>query len=283
MPIHFRADGIAIFEFDKVDEYSGGNVAPYRLDDNGHLPKEAQRQEMERYALRQKRYQYMNAMQTCFHIAANITNNLVAPSSQSHYIWAREKDGLWIFMDNGRGLIDPMPFASTIHEQSIKDALDEFRRVESIDCRMAIETLDMFYRAAFNLNHHEYQTVLILGWAIIEGCQDLIWRKFVDGGYKKINPYSNIVGARKKLLREDKNFTASIKSQILSLCGEYADYELKEIDEVRRRRNGFMHSLSPVSVDDAFAAMRGCGMVAVKALGLKLQPFGNPGGWDYLR
>jgi hypothetical protein len=283
VPIHFRADGITIFEFEKSDAYSGGAVDPFTVDDVAGRPKEANQQMARRDAIRERRFRYMNAFQTCFHVSANVSNKLSPPSSQSHHIWARQSCGHWHMQDNGAGLIDPLPFALTIELGKMQDALDEFRKIEGPNLQVALDTLDLFYRAAFNMNHHEYQTVLILGWAIVEGCQDIIWRRFIEGGYKKINRQSEIKGKRKSLLLTDRNFTASIKSQVLALTGEYADFELEGIDKVRKRRNGFMHSLEPVSIGDAFAAMWACGTVSQKALGLNLKPFGNPGGWDYKR
>lgn len=283
VPIHFRADGIAIFEFDKSPDFSGGAVDPFHLLETGHLPKDAQRQDAQRNAVRDKRYRYMNAMQSCFHVAVNMNIRLAPPSSFSHYIWARNVGPSWQLMDCGAGLIDALPMGSPVHKDKLIETIESFRLIELHDIEASLGTLDLFYRAAFNLNHHEFQTVLVLGWAIIESCQDVLWRRFVEGGYKKANPKSEIKGKRKALLLEDKNYTASIKSQVLGLFGEYTDYELAQIDEVRKRRNSFMHSLASVSVGDAFAAMNTCRIVASKAHNLKLQSFGHPGGWDYKR
>lgn len=283
VPIHFRADGIAIFEFDKCPDFSGGAVDPFYRLETGHIPKEAERQEAQRNTIREKRYRYMNAMQSCFHVAVNRINRLAPPSSLSHYILARKLGPFWQLMDCGAGLIEALPQGSPIQKDELIQSLELFNSIENHDFEPSMRTLDLFYRAAFNLYHHEFQTVLVLGWAIIEACQDVLWRRFVEGGYQKINPKSEIKGRRKAFLLEDKSYTASIKSQVLALCGEYTDYELSVVDEVRKRRNSFMHSLKPVSVGDAFAAMSACRIVAVKAHNLKLQAFGNPGGWDHKR
>lgn len=283
VPIIFRADGIVVFEFHKSELFSGGSVEPFFVDDKDGIPKEALKQIQARNALREKRFRYMNAFLTCFHVAVNISNKFTPPSSQSHYIWAREEQGIWRLMDNGAGLIGAPPYALTIGKDKIEEALSDFLLIEGISAPTSLDTLDLFYRAAFNMNHHEYQTVLILGWAIVEGAQDLIWQKLIGGGYKRFNPHSKIAGKRKALLLTDRNFTASIKSQVLALTGEHLDWELERVDRVRRRRNSFMHSLEPISISDAFDAMWACGTVAKKALNLKLSPFGNPGGWDYKR
>ncbi len=187
-------------------------------------------------------------------------------------------------MDNGAGLVMPLPFPGiSLDLETLVKGLSAFQQIDGDEYEFCLETLGLFYRAAFNLNHHEFRTVLVLGWTIIEGGQEVLWKQFVNGGYKRINPHSEIKGKRKELLLDDRNYTASIKSQILGLAGEYSDSELERIDKVRRRRNSFMHSMKPVSMSDAFEAMWACGVVAKKAVGLTLQPFGNPGGWDYKR
>ena len=283
VPIHFRRDGIAIFEFDQVAEFAGGSVDPFVVDDTGNTPKAAELQMRAREALQEKRFRYMNACLTCFHVAANVSNKITAPSSRSSYIWARFEHGSWALMDNGAGLIKPLPFALNVHVDKLQECATAFKRIEGDDFDDSLNTLDLLYRASFNLNHHEYQTVLVIGWAVIEACQELLWKRMVAGGYKRFNPSSEITGKRKKLLLTDRNFTASIKGQILALVGEYQDSELELIDRVRKKRNDFMHSLDSVTEHDAFEAMWACGIVASKSLGLKVTPFGNPSGWDYKR
>src|SRR4051812_43398746 len=64
VPIHFRADGIVIFEFDKSNEYSGGAVDSFTADDSTRTPKQAGKQMASRDTIREKRFKYMNAFQT---------------------------------------------------------------------------------------------------------------------------------------------------------------------------------------------------------------------------
>lgn len=283
VPINFRRDGIAIFEFDQVSEFAGGYVDPHIINDAGHSPEAAMRQMRAREALQEKRFRYMNACLTCFHVAANVSNNVSPPSSRSNYIWARFEHGSWMLLDNGAGLIEPQPFAFNVPVEKLQECATAFKRIEGDYFDDSLNTLDLLYRAAFNLNHHEYQTVVIIGWAIIEACQDVIWKRMVGGGYKRFNPSSEITGKRKRNLLNDRNFTASIKGQMLALAGEYRDSEFDLIDRVRKIRNAFMHSLDPVTQHDAFEAMWACSIVASKAFGLQVRPFGNPSGWDYKR
>jgi hypothetical protein len=284
VPIHFRADGIVIFEFDKSERYSGGVVEPYEVSDGGLTPNSAQRAIEARDAIRERRFRYMTAFLTCFNIALNRSNPLFVPCSSDHYIWARFESGQWRMMDNATGgLSDFKGYMGTVDATKLNNAMATFRSIRGDRVEESLQALDLFYRTAFHMSNHEFQTVLILGWALIEACQTIVWENYVRGGYKATNPHSNIIGARLKLLLTDRNFTASIKSQILALSGIFSDLDLEEIDKVRRKRNSFMHGLSTVTVSDAFETMSACRVVAKMALGLELMPFGSPGGWDYGR
>jgi hypothetical protein len=198
VPILFRADGIILFEFDKSPGYSGGVVDPYFVDDVKGAPKSARLQCDERDAIREKRFRYMNAFLTCFHIAANASNHLSPPLSKSHHIWARLESGSWRMMDNG-DLIAPIPAALTIELPKLEGAMLEFNKIDGPQLAVSLDTLAMYYRVAFNMLHHEYQTVVILGWAIVEGCQDRVWKNLIEGGYKRSIPI-------RKLPESGRNF-----------------------------------------------------------------------------
>jgi hypothetical protein len=284
VPIHFRADGIVIFEFDTVDEYAGGVVDPYEVPDTGHIPSLARRASEARDLIRERRYRYMNSFLTCFNVALNRTNDLIVPCSSAHYIWARKEQGRWHLMDNGSGRLAGIPiFPDAVPVETLSAALSNFNQVRTSQIEEALQTLDLFYRVAFHMNNHEFQTVIILCWAIVEGSQGIIWEEFVRSGYKSINPHSDIKGARLKNLLSDRNYTASIKSQMLALSGVYSDQDIELIDKVRRKRNSFLHGLDLMSSGDAFSAMWACQRIVEKAFNLKIAPFGNPTSWDYKR
>ena len=283
VPIIFRRDGLVIFEFDKAKEYSGGGIPAYELDPRKGSPKHINEKREIRERLRERRYRYMNAFMSCFNSVINMSNQLPRASGPDHYIWARLELGQWRFMDNGACDLSRVPFASAIAGHQLKQAVQRFRSANPKHYELALEVLDLVYRAGYHLNNHEFQTSLILCWVVIERCQNILWGDFVAGGYKTINPNSNIAGDRKKLLLSDRNFTASIKSQILALSGVYRDDELKSLDGVRKKRNAFMHGLEIITSSDAMFARRPVDLLVEKALGVKLGLFGNPGSWDYIR
>jgi hypothetical protein len=282
VPLLFRSDGIVIFGFDQSVSYRGGSVPPYIVPPDGHSPKETNQSIRERENLRDRRYRYMNAYMTCFNSAINITNPLPRASGPDYYIWAREDKGRWQLRDNGACELQKLPFINIIGVDQLQDSVSRFHGGRSEHYELRLDILDLVYRLSYHLNNHEFQTSLILCWIVIERCQNILWSDFVKGGYKHINQNSIIVGNRKKLLLTDRNFTASIKSQILALAGIYQDHELLQLDNVRRKRNAFMHGMEQVASTDAMFARTPVNILVEKALGTAIRMFGNPASWDYI-
>jgi hypothetical protein len=60
---------------------------------------------------------------------------------------------------------------------------------------------------------------------------------------------------RKNLL-SGRDYTASIVTQVLSICGKIDDEMLKRLNDVRKKRNDFVHNLSQINSNDAGEAVR---------------------------
>ncbi len=70
-----------------------------------------------------------------------------------------------------------------------------------------------------------------------------------SGGHTKINK------DRKKLLA-GRDYTSSVVSQVLSICEKIDDEMLKRLDEARRKRNEFAHTLTHIEANHAGKAIR---------------------------
>lgn len=281
VPFLFRRDGIIIFEFQHSDGYRGGSVPSFEVSPEGDRPSETNALIEERERIRERRYRYMNAYMTCFNSVINMSNPLPRASGPDHYLWARQVGSQWTLRDNGACELHKVPVASAISIDQMRESVIRFASGRQEHYDLSVDILDLVYRLSYHLNNHEFQTSLILCWAVIEQCQNILWSDFIKGGYKNINACSSITGDRKKLLLTDRNFTASIRSQMLALAGIYRDQELKYLDRVRKKRNAFMHGLERISLSDAMFAHYPVEMVVERALGIKIGMFGNPGSWDY--
>jgi hypothetical protein len=280
--ISLRRDGIVIFEFHKSAAYSGGSVTSYQVSATGHVPDDIQRMMEARFVIREQRYRYMNAYLSCFNGCIRLSHMLPKPSGPDNYIWAEILQGEWSLSDGRGSDLTSVPYTSLISSGALEESMRAFHECSSKHYDLALDILNLLYKSSFYLNNHDFQTNIILSWVILERCQNILWEDFIKGGYRQINPRSEIAGKRKKLLLEDKNFTASIKSQVLGIAGVYSDAELAALDTIRKKRNAFMHGLESVTNFEALRASLSVVLFIRKALGVNLEPFGGPQSWDRL-
>lgn len=179
VPLLFRADGIIIFDFRQIDEFSGGVIEPFEINDQGNWSDRASKQLDVRNKIRANRYRYMNAFLACY-ANANRREDLCVPLSPASYIWATEDHGKWTLKDNGAGgLITPLRFLVTIDQQILEESVTTFNSAASHNVEEAITVLDMFYRIAFYNGYHDSETTIVLCWAVTERCLSLLWNDFV--------------------------------------------------------------------------------------------------------
>jgi hypothetical protein len=113
----------------------------------------------------------------------------------------------------------------------------------------------MIYFSCSNYARHRFSPAHLIAWAAIERLLSAKWMKLqleVDARYGGQTRMNN---ERRKLLN-GPDFTASIVSQVLSICGKIDDETLRRLDEARRKRNAFAHNLVPIKSTDAGKAIR---------------------------
>jgi hypothetical protein len=84
-----------------------------------------------------------------------------------------------------------------------------------------------------------------------------------NGGHTEVNR------DRRKMLLEGHDYTASIVTQILSLHQKVDDEMLVRLDDARRTRNNFAHSLRDVTWEDAACAIGTANELISKVVGTR--------------
>lgn len=108
-------------------------------------------------------------------------------------------------------------------------------------------SLNLLIDAHTHLEHMKLIESFILSWVIIEQFLNYSWNKLLTS--KKIS------NKRKKQLNS-KEYTASVKINILNLLGILNNDEFKQINELRKTRNEFMHEIKLISPQDAISAYK---------------------------
>lgn len=284
VPIHYRADGIVVFDFPQITRYSGGEIPAWDWDGNDSAPGHIAGLERTRAEIRTRRYRYMNAFLTCFNSAFPASHHLEPPCNPNRYILVVHEGGVDRLMDNGSCDLAKLPFFPPLSVETLATAAQAFRSLEGEDMDLRLDLLDLYYRSAFHKDNLELGTSLILSWAIIERCQNLLWDSYIKGGYRSVAPNAKIAGRRRETLLTDRNYTAAIKTQILALGNVYHDQEVEWLDKARKKRNDYMHSLGSIDHMDSFTASLAAARLLQKVMGYEPRPFGgSSAGWDYMR
>ncbi len=278
--LHFRPDGIVIFDFSASPPYSGGMIPAYWTTDGQAAPPDMEVLHKKRLDLMYLRGRYVNAFLACFNSAKRGISGLTPPASPQNYIKVEGSNDSWhLKLESYERLPPLVTGALHISREEICDAV---RLLNTHDPDVAevtrLDILSLLYVAAYNIENHDHDSGLALSWVVAERCQNVLWKRFVDSGYKRINSQAVIMGKRKDILMSSRDFTASIKSQILNLAGVYTDDTLRRMDEVRRIRNDFMHNLERAYSRESGAAI----LIANEVLSLVLKThfklFGSPAG-----
>jgi hypothetical protein len=276
--LHFRPDGIVVFDFSGNAAYCGGDIPAYTTDDCGSAPPHISRLHQKRKGLMYLRARYVNAFLACFNSAKKAVGQLTPPASLQNYIKVLGSGDFWsLQLAEGEHLYDKTPGAFITREEICEGVrLLSSARGSDIDETIALDIFSLLYTAAYNIEQHDYDSGLAVCWVITERCQNVLWNRFIEIGYKDINA-NTVVDTKRRELLTSRDFTAAIKSQILSFAGVYTDDVLVRLNTARKDRNALVHNLKRANVQQALEAMVVANEVLSLALKTDFRLFPAPG------
>lgn len=125
-------------------------------------------------------------------------------------------------------------------ETIIEMAKNYFGRIEFLDDLITLlEAYTHFYYDEFNQSY-------TLSWVIIEAWIDEKWKNLID------NSELPLANERIKNLKESSSWYASHKSLALFLADDIVGEDFKIVDELRRKRNNYLHERKSIEKEDAF-------------------------------
>ncbi|MFM0648088.1 hypothetical protein PQR14_27535 [Paraburkholderia bryophila] len=249
VPISARRDGFLIFDFDKSPDFA---QTPSATVDSKVIE--------ERQELAHRRLQYMNAFLMAVHSGLSETMQtgtpVQSPLNPVSYCKAIEYQGRLVITDT---MARPMTGSSFLAQDLKLSALDHavhvMTRCGEVFEDDAVKILALCLTAGNQLTLHQYESAHLIAWSVIEKSLNKVWADLIheldarNGGHTEMNR------DRRKMLLEGHDYTASIVTQILSLHKRIDDEMLTRLDDARRTRNNFAHSLRSVTWEDAARAI----------------------------
>lgn len=116
-----------------------------------------------------------------------------------------------------------------------------------------IVLLDLFLRATKAHQDHNHNAAVIGYWAVCEKLVNELWQQYLADNRERDGEVF-ISRKRKETLDDGRSFTASVMIEMLSFASRI-DFDLyNKLSQVRKARNGWMHALKDITVDDARTA-----------------------------
>lgn len=107
----------------------------------------------------------------------------------------------------------------------------------------ALELVALLNRAAVYYEEHNYPLSVVTAWTISERLLNLRWDDYLEANRVRVSQEAQVsfINADRKKKLKGADFTASIVSEILSLVGQLPFGLFKQLEDVRRARNGWLH------------------------------------------
>lgn len=260
VPITALQNGFVIFEFDQSTEYAGGAIPPYTLPVSRKIPTHVTRADRDRLDLGYRRCKYMNAFLLALHSgfssvekAAKVVQEPVDPTN---YFVACRCDSDWeIYMNDSRRFDCPESRVDNIEIETLDYAIEILRKLFDKIGVSCLEILSLVYISCYQYSRHQFSSAHLIAWSVVEALQNKIWLDLQTEVDVESGGHTKMTKKRKDQLN-GRDFTASIVSQILSICGYIDDKTLTRLDEARKRRNNFAHTLDPIESDAAGQVIR---------------------------
>ena len=225
-----------------------------------------------------------NAFLACLHTALLVEQKMgqraqvITPAEVIHVTDIGLPDGCAIFYDERplTALVSAALGGAALHDRKVRmlivdratldtasGLLDELLSQRGID---GARTAALLLRAAKAAEDEEYGLALIIAWSLSEQMLNARWVEYLEKqGANK---------ARIKKLQE-RDWTASVVTEALSIAKELSDEQHTELNAVRRARNRWAHELRPVSEDEAHRAVKLAGsmLMSVGGFSLALRPW----------
>jgi hypothetical protein len=120
----------------------------------------------------------------------------------------------------------------------------------------ALVLVDLFARSCKTFEEGHYSVSLTESWTVTEKMLDVLWSRFVKAGTEQTVDIGGqavpmIDKRRKDFLKDDRSFSASVRSEVLCFTGKLPHDLYLRLGQVRKARNQWIHDVEPVSMQTA--------------------------------
>lgn len=287
-----RRDGFIWFDCNKWEPGTHTIIPGYSIAPGSKIPKgvtEAERLAEERA---HNRAMLLNAYQLCLNSAHSFVKSrstgLGAPVQSTYLVhltdftnpisllYGSNNEPYCIYVNNAvnsvaKRIQEAKNIRRLIEYEVIAHSFDLLDQVMKCKSESAVKITEMLYWAHHRYSENAFSDSLILSWAVCEKLINHLWSEFVRAKKGVVEGIERMNKDRIKKL-EGRDFTASIVSEVLELFGIIDLKLFCGIDDARRKRNAWLHSLDAIEDRDASNAMLTATELFKVATGVTLRP-----------
>lgn len=275
VPIAVRGDGAVIFNFAATERFTGPAVPGYQPAYGEKMPDDVIKAQEQRTAVAYARLEYMNAWlagymggMSTIQAHAIITPPPVDPLN---HLKAVLRNGIWLVYDNKQRVISGPDEARPVKPDVFDHACNTLFAAERAFGSDFAAALALFQQSSYQYRIHQFPSAHLSAWSLSEQVLNAMWKKYQREASEGPDARTAISKKRRELLN-GRDYTASIITQVLSLAGRLSDERLDKLDQARRDRNAFAHSLVAISGDAAQNAITVASEMLSDLLAIRLAP-----------
>lgn len=269
-------DGLFIFDFAKWSPGASVTIPAYKREPGKRIPPNVSAAQDKADQAIYRRVEVMNAHLACLNTAISLCDKLALPivqeiSPSDCLVPIRVSSGEWGLQLNPSG--NPIhayvathwgsPYSTTrprtiIETSTVQASFDILDQLITSPQQDSIMLAALLLRSAKSYREHDFSGSLIVSWTVLEKLVSILWFKLVEKNRRRGKPPEDtifITRERKKKL-EGRDYSASVRIEILSLMEEIDLETYNNLSEIRKSRNDWMHELESANDKAAILAIR---------------------------
>lgn len=269
-------DGLFIFNFSDWGSGAPITIPEWKSSPGEKVPKKVQDAERKAEEHVYRRVEAMNAHLACLNSAISMCQlagvrigQVVSPSDVLNLHW--RSSGRWEFGLNPYG--SPMHAYVTFQRNLLAEGSRQSRRslvlsmetieksFETFEALVSSNVSDCLTMSAILLQSvktygaHDFSTSLTMSWTVLEKLVSAIWKKMIEDNKSRVEEGATIsfIGGDRRKKLQGRDYTASVRLEILSLLGHISTKMYDDLNKVRTSRNDWLHNFE--QVDENLAAL----------------------------
>ena len=275
VPIAVRGDGAVIFNFPATERFAGPIVRGYQPAYDERTPDDVIKAEKQRTAVGYARLEYMNAWLAGYMAGMGTiqAHTIITPPPVDplNHLKARQVNGVWLVYDSKLIALSGSDEASPVNPGVFDHACNTMFAAERTFGANFTAALALFQQSSYQFRIHQFASAHLSAWSLSEQVLNAMWKEYQREASQGPDAWTAIPKKRRELLN-GRDYTASVIAQTLSLAGKLPDERLGKLDQARRDRNDFAHSLAAINGDAAQNALTVASEMLSDLLAIRLSP-----------